>query len=109
MATFEDKPIKHIALLIAMEAEAHPLIEHLQLKLVPNKFQFCPLKIFQGEFHGGLLSVILNGKDQTFGVDNVGTTPGKFEEHNKLINIIFYYFIPFSCYFYLCRYLRTYS
>ena len=76
MATFEDKTVKHVVVLIAMEAEGKPLIDALQLHQIPNKNNVSKCVVYQGPYHGGLVSVVLNGKDQKFEVDSVGTTPG---------------------------------
>lgn len=66
--------IKHIAILIAMQAEAQPLIE--QLNLTEDNADFAspyPLKVFTGEHQGKKLSIVLNGTDARFNVDNIGT------------------------------------
>lgn len=78
VATFDDKTVKHVVVLIAMEAEGRPLIDALQLQLIPNKNTVAHCHVYQGNYHGGLVSVVLNGKDNRYEVDSVGTTPGKF-------------------------------
>lgn len=72
----EDKEIKNIVILIAMEAEGKPYITAMDLKKVESKVPQFPTLFYEGEFHGGIVSVVLNGKDKRFEVDNVGTTPG---------------------------------
>jgi hypothetical protein len=77
MSSFtEDREIKHIALIVAMEAEGQPLIEHLGLQKIDNSSPFAPCVVYQGDFEEGKLSVVLSGKDGRFGTDNVGTVPG---------------------------------
>jgi len=71
----EDIHIKHIAVIIAMEAEGKPLIEHLNLQKIQNITPFAPCVVYQGEFDGGKVSVVLAGKDHRYGTDCVGTTP----------------------------------
>jgi hypothetical protein len=77
MSQFEDKEIKHVVILIAMEAEGKPLIEGYDLKKVDNKNKIAHCVVYQGNYHGGLVSVVVNGKDQRYDVDSVGTTPGE--------------------------------
>jgi hypothetical protein len=78
MTQFEDKEISHVLIIIAMEAEAEPLMNHLNLTKIPNKIPFAPFELHQGEYKGKQLTVVTNGKDARFKVDNVGTTSGKF-------------------------------
>lgn len=77
MSTFSDETlVNHIALVMAMEAEALPLIEHLGLKQIEKLPSHGTSNIYQGEVSGGKLSVILPGKDAKLDVCNVGTVPG---------------------------------
>jgi 5'-methylthioadenosine nucleosidase len=97
MTTADDKAIKHIAILIAMEAEGKPYIESMNLKKIPSKYPEMPSLIYQGEYNSGLVSVVLNGKDKKYEVDCVGTTPGK---KSRLISclssfVLFSYFLLF--------------
>lgn len=65
---------EHIVILIAMAAEAQPLIQRLNLK--PEATDFAapyPHKLFSGQQQGKKISIILNGTDSRFKVDNVGT------------------------------------
>ncbi len=78
MAQFDDKEINRVLVLIAMEAEARPLLDALQLTKLPMNVPFAAFELYQGEYKGKILSVVTNGKDARFNVDNVGTTPGKF-------------------------------
>jgi 5'-methylthioadenosine/S-adenosylhomocysteine nucleosidase len=67
---------KRIALLMAMEAEASPLIQALGLKpaLKPADRRL-PFLYYEGSFRGLELTLALNGKDARRGVDNIGTEP----------------------------------
>ena len=67
--------IENVVVLVAMEAEAKPFIDHLALapfKLVtPN----LPCVAFQGTHKGCVVTVVTNGQCARYAVDNVGTTP----------------------------------
>ena len=70
--------ISNVVVAIAMEAEASPFINHLQLQ--PDKSFFpseTPFQAFRGKHNNCNLTVITNGKDEVHGtgVDNVGTVP----------------------------------
>lgn len=67
--------ITNILVVIAMEAEARPLIDNLKLKKLPPLDSTAPCELFSGEYKGCVIHVVTNGKDLRFGVDNVGTTP----------------------------------
>lgn len=84
-----DKEIKNIVILIAMEAEGKPYINAMNLKKVESKVPNFPTVFYEGEFHGGKVSVVLNGKDKRYDVDNVGTTPGNmFSSYSTSLNLI---------------------
>ncbi|GAX15348.1 5'-methylthioadenosine nucleosidase [Fistulifera solaris] len=71
-------PVKNVIVAIAMEAEAAPFIQHLQLKLVADFFPSnTPFQAYQGPHGDCTVTVITNGKDTVHetGVDNVGTVP----------------------------------
>ena len=73
----EQKLINHVLIIIAMEAEAAPLLQRLNLtetKLL--KASFSPSVAYQGVLNNCKISVVTNGKCGTHNVDNVGTTPG---------------------------------
>lgn len=79
MATFENKVINHVAVMIAMEAEAQPFLKSLHLEPVKWKTNvFLPCYAYQGQMGGGTVTIVINGKDKRFDVDSVGTTPGRF-------------------------------
>lgn len=77
MSDFGDKEISRVLVLIAMEAEARPLLDSLQLQKVDVKIPFAPFVVYNGDYNGKSLTVVTNGKCGRFNVDNVGTTPGK--------------------------------
>ncbi|GAB5030143.1 Hypothetical protein NocV09_00202760 [Nannochloropsis oceanica] len=68
--------IKSVVIIIAMEAEAMPLITHLGLTQQSNYFgHAAPFHCFNGKYKGYKLAIVTNGKDRKFGCDNVGTVP----------------------------------
>ena len=67
--------IKHVLVLIAMEAEATPLLKLLNLATIPSTSKNAPCIIHSGLYKGCTVSVVTNGKCSKFGVDNVGTVP----------------------------------
>ncbi len=67
-----------VLVVIAMEAEAMPFIERLDLKRNPEFFpSVTPFHAFEGTFEHCKVTVVTNGKDGVHetGVDNVGTVP----------------------------------
>ena len=75
--TREPMSVKTIAVIVAMEAEAAPLIEHLGLKK-QEKSPFAgplPAVVFTGTVGDATVHVSTNGPAQNFGVDSVGTVP----------------------------------
>mmetsp|Transcript_18126 Transcript_18126/g.27183 ORF Transcript_18126/g.27183 Transcript_18126/m.27183 type:complete len:263 (+) Transcript_18126:158-946(+) len=72
------KQINNVVVAIAMEAEAKPFIEHLNLIQEDSFFSSkTPFLAYRGEHHSCQITVITNGKDTVhgMGVDNVGTVP----------------------------------
>lgn len=69
-----EKPVENIAILVAMRAEADPLIQSLQLKKVnvglPPQLR---LQAYQGEVLHKKIHLIVNGIDPDYSVDQVGT------------------------------------
>jgi hypothetical protein len=105
MASFDDKEIKHVVVLVAMEAEGKPLIEALGLQKIDldNKISHCV--VYQGPYHNGTLSVVLNGKDKRYEIDSVGTTPGAciWQSCTTLNHLLcFFPFFFFSSFSYHC-------
>lgn len=77
LRTHADKTIKTILLLVAMEAEAMPLVKALGLQadappVIPPP---APCHSFSGEHGGAAVHVACFGKCKATGVDNVGTVP----------------------------------
>lgn len=75
----DQRPIRHVLIAVAMEAEAMPFVEHLALKRKEDFFEsHLPFEAYTGPFHDdGQITLITNGKDSVYetGVDNVGTVP----------------------------------
>lgn len=68
--------MENICIIIAMTGEARALIQHFGLKERKGLFDsFLPLKIYQGVYKEKNLHLIINGKDDRFDIDNIGTQP----------------------------------
>ena len=66
--------INHIALLVTMQDEAQPLIDDLGLQLDPLLLdKELPMRLYVGSYKSLQLSLLLSGKDERYGVDNIGT------------------------------------
>lgn len=74
-----EKSVKHIAVIMAMEAEASHFIEQEGLKAADHSPVHGIAKIYQGTVRGCEITLILPGKDVDLGVDNVGTAPGRLQ------------------------------
>ena len=68
-------PIKHVLILIAMKAEAQPLIDKLKLQKIDDKDDISEHVEFQGTVKDCKVTLITNGKSSRFECDNVGTNP----------------------------------
>lgn len=75
----EESVINTVMVVIAMQAEALPLVETLQLvedddvaTIFPKG---APWKKYSGELGGLNVHIVVPGKDKTLGVDSVGTVP----------------------------------
>ena len=67
-----------VLIVIAMEDEAKPFIEHLGVEKQDSFFSSnLPFQAFSGKYEGCSVTVVTNGKDAVYGtgVDNVGTVP----------------------------------
>ena len=71
----DDRRINHVLVMIAMEAEAAPLLKKLNLSVTPSASKNAPCIIYSGVYNDCTVSVVTNGKCGTHGVDNVGTVP----------------------------------
>lgn len=66
----------HICFIIAMEGEAQPLIEQFKLAPLYDLFpDWIPLRAFQNRYRGITISLVINGHDDRFDIDNIGTQP----------------------------------
>lgn len=77
LAAHGDKTIKTILLLVAMEAEASPMVQALGLQadepsVIPPP---APCHSFSGQHAGAMVHLVCFGKCKATGVDNVGTVP----------------------------------
>lgn len=76
MASLAGGVIKHVLILVAMEAEAAPFVEHLKLAAEAEAGAHPKFGVvtYAGTYKSVRVTVAVNGKCKT-GVDNVGTTP----------------------------------
>lgn len=65
--------IRKILLVVAMDSEAKPIIQTLNLRKVPNAFPGLPMVSYVGKYSGLDIFLIENGKDPIHKVQNVGT------------------------------------
>lgn len=70
-----DRVVNHVLIIIAMEAEAKPLLDHLSLQPVESNVPFAVHKIYSGKYKDYRVSLVTSGHDKKYGVDSVGTTP----------------------------------
>lgn len=64
-----------VGLIMAMEAEAAPLIQQTGMKSVASPDPRLPFRYYRSEYKGLRLILSLSGKDARRGVDNIGTEP----------------------------------
>jgi len=80
--------IKNIVILMAMQDEATPLINHLEMTENLNCLaDALPFRCFQKQFENLTVSVVTSGVDAITGSDNIGCEPATlmaFESINKL-------------------------
>ncbi|PRY97780.1 5'-methylthioadenosine nucleosidase [Marinilabilia salmonicolor] len=67
------KNYTNICFVIAMRAEAQPLIDALQLVEDSSFCQGLPMRAWTGEYRNIQLSLVINGKDPETGLDLIGT------------------------------------
>lgn len=68
--------INSIAIVMAMKAEARPVIEGLNLVSTQGGFDSrLPFEIYKGAIGEAGIQLIINGKDKLYDVDNVATQP----------------------------------
>ncbi|WP_262493150.1 phosphorylase family protein [Marinilabilia salmonicolor] len=67
------KNFTNICFVIAMRAEAQPIIDALQLEEDPSFCPGLPMRGWTGEYRNLQLSLVINGKDPETGLDLIGT------------------------------------
>jgi 5'-methylthioadenosine nucleosidase len=83
----ESTVINHILVIIAMEAEAKPFLQALNLEKISLKTANVPSVAYQGVYNNCKVTVVTNGVCREHKVDNVGTTPGNIVSFAVLINL----------------------
>jgi predicted amidophosphoribosyltransferase len=72
-----ESPIERIAILVAMQGEADPIINKLKMQEdTPQKYRFHPLlgiKIYSTTEQGKAIFLVVNGQDTVNKVERVGT------------------------------------
>ena len=72
-----DKPFENIVLIVAMQTEANPIIQALQFREYQN-LSFTPelgLRTYRADVHGKVVTLVINGRNNQYDVDGVGTNP----------------------------------
>ena len=64
-----------VAIVVAMAAEADPVVRRLGLTAAPSPAPELPFRWYEGRVVGRLAVVATNGRDDRHGVDNIGTNP----------------------------------
>lgn len=78
-------PIKNVVILMAMQGEAEPFINHFQLVEKPDCFAAAlPFRCFQKQVDSLLVTVVTSGVDATHGVDNIGCEPATLMAHESI-------------------------
>ena len=79
--------LERVLIVMAMEGEAQPLVEHYGLTKVvsPPWPASLPLVAYTGQVHGMQLHLVTNGKDATHGVDLVATTPACVNAYASIV------------------------
>lgn len=68
--------LKRLTLLVAMQAEAQPLIERLHLQPAETPWpEWAPCSLWRGRAHGIAVELVTAGRDQRYGCDLIGTEP----------------------------------
>ncbi|BDD05887.1 phosphorylase family protein [Aureibacter tunicatorum] len=67
--------MNHILIIMAMEAEAKPIINHLDLNPLGKLDDNLQSLAFSGKINETRITLVINGKDKRFGVDSIGTVP----------------------------------
>lgn len=61
-----------IALIMAMDEEASPIVKALSLEPKGYLCPPLPMRLYQGEWHGKQISLVVSGKCKRYGVDHIG-------------------------------------
>jgi 5'-methylthioadenosine nucleosidase len=67
------RPIKKILLVVAMDTEALPIVNAFNLKKSPHFFSDLPMQGYVGKYGNLDILLVQNGKDTVYKVQNVGT------------------------------------
>lgn len=73
--------MKHICFIIAMKAEAKPLIQHFNLLEMAGCFGQLPIKAYRSTYKNNTITLILNGKDSNTGLDYIGCEAATLTTH----------------------------
>jgi 5'-methylthioadenosine/S-adenosylhomocysteine nucleosidase len=68
-----ERPIRKVLLVVALEEEATPIINKLHLKEDESSFPDLPMRAYFGKYRSIEISLILNGADPRYKVPNIGT------------------------------------
>jgi 5'-methylthioadenosine nucleosidase len=67
-------PIQKIMLLVAMNKEAQPIIEHMKMKQIEHTMDSqLPVSAYEVELEKGSVILVVSGKCNSHGVDRIGT------------------------------------
>lgn len=72
--------MKRILLVVAMEAEAAPVVGALGAVEIAGHAPL-PMRLYEAEFDGLAVRVAVNGNDPRFGADGIGTVPAALTTH----------------------------
>ncbi|WP_395373498.1 hypothetical protein [Marinicella sp. W31] len=67
--------MKKILIYMAMQAEAEPLLQQLQLHQKQLLPETLPMKTYSGQYGSAELCLIISGQSALYQVDNIGTEP----------------------------------
>ncbi len=73
--------INHIAFVVAMQAEAQPVIDHFSLKEDISFAPHLPMRAWIGNYGHLFISVVVNGRDEATTMDLIGTQAATLSTH----------------------------
>ena len=80
--------IKNVALLMAMDAEAQPVIQALGLQYAPGVInERLPMRCYSGCCGTVNVWLIVSGTDQRYGVDNIGSEAATLMAYEAMVNL----------------------